>query len=329
MSYSAETPYVASTETDQAFETVQTEFGEELLVAPFVRGRQSDDRLKLSLIRKVSPTGVFLQNRGWIPTTPNSFGLPPGETCPGKTEFCESCYAFGSIRSKGVKEMLDGNLALLASLENQAAVEVYLSEMVQRYDDAATANGVAERDRVFRIHWSGDFYSVDYAKSWARVVRQFPHIQFWAYTRSFHDPVDVVPVLDGIDNLELFLSVDTGNIDQVSADYDHIRRANSALDVLHANQLARDEVKTITCPENLDRLKLMQEGEGACIKCRLCFDERRSEPVDINFVTSGKHDATPRSRFAHDVVEQPVVVASSLSLAGVRRSRYITNRRPE
>lgn len=311
----AETPFVGSDETPEL---------EGLAAAPFVRGNQPDDRLKLSLIRKVSPTGHFLQNRGWIPTTPNSFGLPPGETCPGKTEFCESCYAFGSIRSKGVKEMLDSNLALLESLEDQESTIAYLSEMVERYTEAAAANGVGEQDRVFRVHWSGDFYSVTYAEAWAQTIRRFPDVRFWAYTRSFHEPIDVVPTLDGIENLELFLSVDSGNVHDVPERYQHIRRANSAVDVIHAEQIARDEAKTITCPENLDRLKLMQDGEGACIKCRLCFDTSRS--ADINFVTSGKHDATPRSRFAVDVAERPIDT-SNVVIRGVRRHRYITRQR--
>jgi hypothetical protein len=318
MAHNPETPYL---DIEPELATLANEHGETLEVVSFTRGQQPDDRLKLSLIRKVSPTGRFLPNRGWIPTTPNSFGLPPGETCPGKTDFCKSCYAFGSIRSQGVKEMLDHNFALLESLDSVDAMSDFLSEMIERYDQYSTASGGADADRVFRIHWSGDFYSLDYAEAWARTIRKFPHITFWAFTRSFRQPVDVIPILDKIDNLSLYLSTDADNINDIPAAYDHLPRANSATDVVRAQELARPGSRTITCPENLDRLKLMQDGEGACIKCRVCI----KGVVDVNFVTSGKHDASPQSRFAANTPEQPVDI-SKLVIKPVNPARFIRRR---
>ena len=40
------------------------------------------------------------------------------------------------------------------------------------------------------------------------VIRRHAHTQFWTYTRSFGDPVDVLPELTGISNLAVYLSVD-------------------------------------------------------------------------------------------------------------------------
>lgn len=315
--YSAETPFLLE-EADQEAVEIITEHGETLEVIPFVRGMQASDRLKLSLIRKVSPNGIFLPKRGWIPTVPNSFGLPPGETCPGKTEFCESCYAFGSIRSKGVKEMLNGNYELLKSLETEEDMTVYLIEMLQRCSDFADSDGVAPEDRVFRIHWSGDFYSVEYARAWANAVQKFPDINFWVYTRSFREPVDVIPIIDGIENLSILLSVDDGNINDIPEEYDHLDRANSAVDVINAERLVRKDRKTIVCPENLNRLELMQDSQGACIKCRACFDRH----VDITFITSGKYDSRPLIRSARDVEERLAEVPDVPVV--INRDRYIT-----
>lgn len=82
-----------------------------------VRGRQPAGALHLSFDRKVSPTGTWQESRRrWIPTTPNSFGLPSGSTCPGATEFCESCYGAASEQSAGVAELLERNRRLLVML---------------------------------------------------------------------------------------------------------------------------------------------------------------------------------------------------------------------
>lgn len=307
---------------------IETDYGEALEVIPFKRGSQRDDRLKLSLIRKVSPLGVFVKNRGWLPVVPNSFGLPPGETCPGKTEFCESCYAFNSIQSVGVKETLDGNYQLLQTLETKDNMTAFLVEMIERYNTFADEHGVSPENKVFRIHWSGDFYSLEYAEAWAEAIKQFPDILFWVYTRSFREPVDVIPVLDGIDNLVILLSTDEGNINDIPESYNHLQRANSAKDVVSAQPLFRPDRRTITCPENLDRLKLMQDSEGACIKCRVCFRPAVDQAVDITFITSGKYDATPRSRNAIDVAEQAVQITPH-NIRPVNRERYILGTRIE
>lgn len=302
-----------------AYET--GEFG----VAEFARGRQQDGRLRLTLNRKVSPDGSYSGGR-WIPTIPNSFGLPPGETCPGKTDFCKSCYAFENMRSKGVKEALDKNYELLKSLETADEMTAYLVEMVSRYQAFASKNDVSDKNMVFRIHWSGDFYSLDYARAWANTVRQFPDILFWAYTRSFRPPVDAVPVLDGIDNLVLLLSTDEYNVDEIPAAYSHLARANSALDVVSANQFARSDHKTMPCPENLNRYDLMQDGEGACIHCRACFRPPIEQVVDITFVTSGKHKVLPPKAYGQKVKEAPIQAGPKPT---IDRSRYITRQATE
>ena len=313
-----------SAETDVHSFIHQNEHGESFEVfesIPFIRGGQSDEFLKLSLIRKVSPGGVFLANRGWIPTVPNSFGLPPGETCPGKTKFCEACYAFGSINNKGVKEMLDHNYDMLQSLQTEEQMTAYFAEMVQRYIEAADNFGVSEKNKVFRIHWSGDFYSLEYAQAWANVMRLFPHITFWAFTRSHREPVNVVPILSGVENLALHLSADEHNIEGIPEDYDGLRRANSAEDVVSARKLERSGRKTIVCPENLDRLKLMQDGEGACIKCRACFDRH----VDIDFITSGKYDVRLNLKRPTTYNEKPTQIEMLPTPVRVNLSRYVTS----
>ena len=38
---------------------------------------------------------------------------------------------------------------------------------------------------VFRLHESGDFFSVSYMRAWFEIARRFPFIQFFTYTKSF------------------------------------------------------------------------------------------------------------------------------------------------
>lgn len=244
--------------------------------------------LHLSKDRKVSPRGIYQHSRSrWVPTVANSFGLPAGLSCPGKTEFCVSCYGARAEQYQGVEEALDRNLRLLLDAGTVDGMTVLLARMMERFKRDADRLELAGRDRIFRIHWDGDFFSIDYAAAWARVIAACPDIQFWAYTRSFTDPVNVVPTLAGVDNLNLYLSVDAANIDAaapVLADWPGVHLAGCAVDYRHAREYAPDAV---ICPENAGRMPLMEDGRGACVDCGVCPEGRR----DVLFSTSHRLDA--------------------------------------
>lgn len=246
-------------------------------------------QLHLSKDRKVSPQGIpqpnFRNGAGrWIPTIPNSFGLPAGVSCPGKTPFCTDCYAVRSENGQSVHEAVSHNYRLLTEAGTDEAMAELLIEMLDRFVNIADNKAVAPRDRIFRIHWDGDFFSIDYASAWAHAVQQFPDVAFWAYTRSFVHPVNVVPVLAGIDNLKLYLSADEWNIHYARAEavkYDDVLLAICTLDYETARELAGDR-PSIVCPENAERMPLMKDGRGACVDCKLCPDGRK----DVLFSTS-------------------------------------------
>lgn len=246
-------------------------------------------QLKLSRDRKVSPRG-WQQNGGvrpgrWIPTIRNSFGLPSGVSCPGRTKFCESCYAANTEQSKGVLTAMEHNYRLLLEAETVAGMTVLIREMIGRYLAQCRALRLPAADRVFRIHWDGDFFSTDYARAWANVITGCPGIAFWTYTRSFGLPVNVVPILSGIPNLALYLSVDEQNVidAQPYANVFTVNFAFSAADYEHARLLsARLNGQAVKCPENAGKMPLMSNGRGACVDCRLCVDGRK----DVLFATS-------------------------------------------
>lgn len=257
-----------------------------------IRGHQDDRWLKLSHDRKVSPRGIWQASRKrWVPTIPNSFGLPAGLTCPGATSFCTSCYAARLEPAwPGIADLVDHNLRLLDDAGGLAGMTALLAEAISRYRTEASRRGLTDQERVFRIHWDGDFHSLDYAHAWRAVISTSPDIQFWTYTRSFTDPVDVVPILAGLDNLALYLSADPDNIDAARAQADRHPDVHLALcdvDYASARALAPDRPQLV-CPENAERIPLMAGGVGACVSCRLCPDGKR----DVLFSTSHREHKT-------------------------------------
>jgi hypothetical protein len=276
-------------------------------------------QLHLSLDRKVSPDGWYQDRKSrWVPTVPNSFGLPAGESCPGKTEFCNDCYAVNSERSKGVKEAMDHNLRLLKEAGTVDAMSELLTDGVHMFEKIADRRDVPKQGRMFRVHWDGDFFSVDYAKAWAKTMRLFPNITFWAYTRSFVEPVDVLPELVDVPNLALYLSTDKYNVD---AAHEMLQRYPGRLNLAACDNNfveARDLVRgrrAVVCPENLGRFALMNRsrhdesrGEGACVRCNLCPQSK----ADIIFSTQQSHVAQiPLFGVPVELIKRPVDVKVS------------------
>jgi hypothetical protein len=255
------------------------------------------NRLKLSADRKVSPR-AWQQPGGvrpgrWIPTIRNSFGLPSGFSCPGRTPFCESCYASNSERSAGVLAAMLHNARLLTEAETVTGMTGLLGEMIGRYEREADRVDLPASDRMFRIHWDGDFFSVDYAQAWANVIVRHPGVSFWTYTRSFTEDVNVVPVLYNIPNLSLYLSVDDWNSQrafEILVDYSDVHLALCGVDYRTAQNLffPQRPMNSVVCPENSGKMPLTSpQGRGACVDCRVCPDGRR----DVVFSTSHREVA--------------------------------------
>lgn len=101
-----------------------------------------------------------------------SFDLPPVSHCPGKTELCARlCYAVNMCGVyKGVAAKYERN----ASFAESPEFARYMIRMVP-------VRG------VFRIHVSGDFYSVDYVRKWIQIATRRSDVVFYCYTRSWRD----------------------------------------------------------------------------------------------------------------------------------------------
>jgi hypothetical protein len=139
-------------------------------------------------------------------------------------------------------------------------------------------------DKLFRIHWDGDFFSETYSYAWKTVIEKHSDVQFWVYTRVASAAV----ILKGISNLSLYYSTDDENKDIAKE-----------LRVSHGTRLAylgktfavtETTMKELTgkvgakCPENNKSIPLISANGSACVSCGLCVYNK----ADIRFSASKK-----------------------------------------
>ncbi len=254
--------------------------------------------LKRSADRKVTPimtvkraAGVNSQGKRFeadaTVKVKNAFGLPAHETCPGETTFCEGCYAAKSERVfTNAGRLVAHNLAELEAAGTISAMRDLLDAMVQDFKAECDKRGAA---KVFRIHWDGDFYSVEYAEAWRQTMGRHQDVRFWAYTRSFVRGCNVVPILANVENLTLYLSVDKYNAALATkVALKHPQVLIAACDETMADASAvlggMNRGRAPACPENTKKLALVMPldrrgtlatgdtAQGACVACQLCIN---------------------------------------------------------
>ena len=221
---------------------------------------------------------------GKTATIANTFGLPAGKaySCPGATSVCEKmCYA-GKLEKvyKGVRNILVSNYEQLVNATRDEMV-VLLDEMIQDFiKDCEKRNA----EKLFRIHWDGDFFNLDYTMAWRDVIEMNKDVQFWAYTRSDF----AVPVLINIPNLSLYFSTDSANRVlgiQLKKQYG-VKLAYLANTFAEgkADFATIQDKAAVPCPENNKKIKLITEKGSACVLCSQCVFARN----DILFSASKK-----------------------------------------
>jgi ferredoxin len=214
----------------------------------------------------------------------NTFGLPSGKaySCPGATSVCETiCYA-GKLEKvfKGVRNTLLHNWELLREADYLTMYNL-IHEMIHDFVADCDKRGA---EKLFRIHWDGDFFSEDYTMAWRDVICDYPDVQFWAYTRSAF----AVPILKDIPNLGFYFSTDEANKElgkELKAEYD-IKLAYLA----HTFAEGKEDFKVIQtkapipCPENNKKLPMISVNGSACVRCSQCVFARN----DILFSATKK-----------------------------------------
>ncbi|AHJ86704.1 hypothetical protein CRB1_93 [Mycobacterium phage CRB1] len=225
--------------------------------------------LKRSKDRKVTNA---VNAKGTTAMIANSIGLPSGQgfSCPDATAFCsEICYA-GKLEKiyKGVSAVLLHNWELLreASLEDTTTL---LTEMIAEF---VKESDKRKARKIFRIHWDGDFFSGTYVAAWARVIRDFPDVQFWAYTRV--PSAAVFLHAQKLSNLSLYFSGDRDNIR--TAQFLALQGINVAYVDRTFAEGKEQFPAAVRCPENNGAIPLISDKGSACARCGLCVDGRKS-----------------------------------------------------
>jgi hypothetical protein len=124
--------------------------------------------------------------------------------------------------------------------------------------------------KLFRIHWDGDFFNDTYTFAWKHVILNNPDIQFWVYTRV----PTAANMLKGIENLSLYFSTDKDNKEiAISLNKDKGIRLAYLADTFAIGQ---SDMKAMIgrvgakCPENKKAIPLIDKDGSACVKCSLC-----------------------------------------------------------
>lgn len=109
-------------------------------------------------------------------------------TCPGAKACRAVCYAKqGTYRFSNVIDARMHNLTLSMRPDFADLIINDLQAMVVK------SRKCRKPYNVVRLHDSGDFYSQTYLDAWAKVASFFPHVTFYAYTKSLHLDLTVAP----------------------------------------------------------------------------------------------------------------------------------------
>ena len=224
----------------------------------------------MTLIRsKDRKVANAVSKNGKTPTIANTFGLPAGKafSCPGATSVCESvCYA-GKLERvyKGVRAVLLKNWEQLKDATRDEMI-ILLDEMIVDFKKDCDKRNA---EKLFRIHWDGDFFNDDYAYAWKKVIENHTDVQFWVYTRV---PTAAI-ILNGIANLSLYFSTDSENKEHAK----NMSVIGIKLAYLAKNfEIGQADLKSMIgkvgakCPENKKAIPLISTNGSACVSCGLC-----------------------------------------------------------
>lgn len=214
----------------------------------------------------------------------NTFGLANGKafSCVDATPYCEKiCYA-GKLENlfKGVGAQMLSNFEILSSATYEEMVEM-LDKVISDFETASDKRGA---EKIYRIHWDGDFFSLDYLSAWVTVIANHPEVHFWVYTRVPNAAISMT----FLSNVSVYFSADPDNEDMAKWLWDEFGIRPAAVHDTFADSQAM--VKRITgkvgakCPEQTGQIPLISTNGSACASCRLCVDGK----ANISFSRSKK-----------------------------------------
>ena len=110
------------------------------------------------------------------------WNLPVIKTCPFRTAHCEGkCYA------RKAEKCYPTCLPSRESNYQETLKDDFVENMIYTIEKKLSGRGFRGKLAVFRIHESGDFYSLEYTRKWIEIAKHFEYdkrIVFTAYTKS-------------------------------------------------------------------------------------------------------------------------------------------------
>ena len=204
----------------------------------------------------------------------NTFGLKTGKledggTCPGATEgeggCLGICYACTTSRIyKNYKKVEDYNTDILMRADYDLKVEV-IRNTVMKF----LLNG-GNKKQYFRLHMGGDFFNEEYTRAWAYVMKEWPSVKFWGYTRSLF----ALPILAEVKNMSVYLSCDPVNKEEVLKAYEPYKDYPNVGIAWMGNNFPEELISDreyLACPAVKGQVKSTKDY-GACSRCRACID---------------------------------------------------------
>lgn len=107
------------------------------------------------------------------------WNLPAVTTCPYATDLCiKSCYA------KKAERLYPQVLPCREMNYQESLKDLFVKDMIHHIDYNLSLNKNKDKQCYFRIHESGDMYSLKYLINWTKIATAFPKVKFLAYTKS-------------------------------------------------------------------------------------------------------------------------------------------------
>jgi len=199
-----------------------------------------------------------------------SFSLPAGysvagvKVCVDLSAGCAGCYAAKLAKFRpSVGGGYEQNFLVASALLGAGEAGFYELVGALASGVAGSAGYVQGVGSAFRLHVSGDFFSVAYAKAWLAVAEKLPDIAFLAYTRSVSvfAQLEKNRALTLPQNFKLILSQDSDNARSVG---NFASRWGLPVATMGDHRQEVAESHLLQCPEQV------KKGID-CAKCGACW----------------------------------------------------------
>lgn len=178
--------------------------------------------------------------------TCNIFNLPSGVTCKACLQCSKYCYA------KKAERLYPQVMPFRKNNLKESKKKSFISKVVEILK--------ARKNKIVRIHESGDFYSRNYVLKWYEIAKQLPEYSFYCYTKR-----------DDVFTSDL-LALRPKNM-TINFSLDGIRESINQSEIDHALKIGFDNVAmTVKEKGNCPAIEKDQE----CLKdCRLCLSKNK------------------------------------------------------